>query len=64
MNKKYEDIDAEEDSELEHYVDELEEQSHREILPGRGEARSLRGTIESVYMQHRPLLWYMVSELR
>lgn len=61
MNKKYEDIDNEEATELENYADQLEEKFGRKLESGSGQASSLRGTLESVYMQHRPLVWYLVS---
>jgi hypothetical protein len=32
----------------------------RDIPPGRGEANSLRLTVDHFHPQHRPLIWYMV----
>lgn len=62
MNARYETIDEDEDAELEEYIDQLERSFGRRFENGRGSAKSLRGTLDAVPMQHRPLLWYGVSE--
>ena len=49
------------DEELEEYVDEMELRLGRKLELGRGDAKSLRLTLDSVNMLHRSLLWYMVS---
>ena len=60
MNKKYEDISEAEDAELDIYAHELEGKLSRRFPPGRGKACSLRGTLDDVPMQHRPLAWYFI----
>ena len=50
-----------EDEELEEYVDKMEVILGRKLQPGRGNALSLRLTIDKVKMLHRSLLWYLVS---
>jgi hypothetical protein len=60
MNKPYEHASEDELAELETYVDQLEEQLGVDLPPGRGSSQSLRGTLDSVPMQHRPLIWYLV----
>lgn len=54
---------AEEDKELEDYVDGVQTLLGRTIEPGRGPAKSLRLTVDEVKMLHRPVLWYMVRSL-
>jgi hypothetical protein len=51
----------EDEEELEEYVQLTEERLDRKVEPGRGNAKSLRLTIDAVGMTHRPLLWYAVS---
>ena len=60
LNKRLEDIDIHESSELEDYA--LRTQTHQETdyPSGVGAVSSLRGTLDPVPMQHRPLLWYAV----
>ncbi len=49
------------DEELEEYVDKIESRLGRNFDPGRGNAKSLRLTMDTVNMLHRSLLWYLVS---
>jgi hypothetical protein len=60
LNKRYEDVDHEEDIELDLYTNELEQKLDRSFDPGRGKAKSLRTTLDPVPMQHRPLVWYLI----
>ena len=60
MNKDYESVSGEDDLELDGYIDDLEAKFGRRVQPGRGSVRSLRGTLDPVPMQHRPIIWYMV----
>lgn len=48
------------DEELEEYTAEMEKILGRDLLPGRGNATSLRLTLDRVNMLHRSLLWYLV----
>lgn len=50
-----------EDEELDEYVGEMEKLLGRRIEPGRGNAKCLRLTLETVDMLHRSLTWYLVS---
>ncbi|KAG8528578.1 uncharacterized protein KY384_006265 [Bacidia gigantensis] len=54
---------AEDDRELDGYVDGLEQRLGWELAPGRGSATSLRLTVDSVNMLHRSLLWYLIVAL-
>ncbi|KAL5433986.1 hypothetical protein PMIN06_007594 [Paraphaeosphaeria minitans] len=54
---------AEEERELEDYVDGVQTLLGRRIEPGRGPAKSLRLTVDEVKMLHRPVLWYMIVML-
>lgn len=49
---------AEDEEELEEYVDSMEGLLGRSLEPGRGSATSLRLTVDSVDMLHRSLTWY------
>lgn len=49
------------DEELEEYADKMEALLGRKLPPGRGNAISLRLTMDKVKMLHRSLLWYLVS---
>ena len=49
------------DDELEEYAIETEKALGRSLPPGKGNATSLRLTLDKVKMLHRPLLWYLVS---
>lgn len=60
LNKRYSEVSRDEESELDSYVDQLEEKLDQPFKPGRGPAKSLRTTFDPVPMQHRPLLWYFV----
>lgn len=53
-----------EDEELEEYADKMESLLGRKLQPGRGNAISLRLTVDRVKMLHRSLLWYLVSSRR
>lgn len=64
MNESHLKISDHEDAELEHYIDQLEISFGRNFEEGKGRAKSLRGTFDPVPMQHRPLLWYGVSQRR
>lgn len=50
-----------EDEELEEYADKMESLLGRKLQPGRGQAISLRLTVDRVKMLHRSILWYLVS---
>jgi len=63
LNVKYEDVEKEDTAELEYYADHIEDKLQTKLESGRGQAECLRGTLDAVSMQHRPLLWYMVSRL-
>lgn len=52
---------AEEERELEEYVDGVQTLLGRTIPPGKGPAKSLRLTVDEVKMLHRPFVWYLVS---
>ena len=52
------------EEELDGYADRTEELLGRKLAPGRGSAVALRVTIDPVNMQHRPLVWYMVSRMQ
>lgn len=52
---------ADEEEELNEYVDGIQTLLGRPVEPGRGKATSLRLTVDEVKMLHRPLLWYMVG---
>ncbi|KAH7248277.1 hypothetical protein B0J15DRAFT_400974 [Fusarium solani] len=47
------------DEELEEYVGEMEKLLGRKLEPGRGNAQSLRLTLDKVEMLHRSLTWYL-----
>lgn len=49
------------DDELEEYATEMEKALGKSLPPGRGNATSLRLTLDRVKTLHRPLLWYLVS---
>lgn len=51
---------AEEEKELDEYVDGVQTLLGRSIAPGRGPAKCLRLTVDEVRMLHRPLVWYLV----
>ncbi|KAF1969972.1 hypothetical protein BU23DRAFT_571041 [Bimuria novae-zelandiae CBS 107.79] len=51
---------AEEERELEEYVDGVQTMLGRQLLPGKGPAKSLRLTVDEVKMLHRPFLWYLI----
>lgn len=64
MNDQLENVSNEEDAELDGYIADLENKFDRSFENGIGAAFPLRGTIDTVHMQHRPLLWYGVSCFR
>ena len=51
----------EDEEELEHYADSIEELLGGVLEPGRGLARPIRLTLDKVNMMHRSLIWYCVS---
>lgn len=51
--------DADEEEELDEYVDQLDKRFDRRIEPGRGSATCLRLTLDTVDMLHRSLTWYV-----
>lgn len=51
---------AEEERELDEYVDGVQTLLGRRIEPGKGPAKSLRLTVDEVKMLHRPVIWYLV----
>jgi pimeloyl-ACP methyl ester carboxylesterase len=53
----------EEEEELDSYVDAIETLLGRKLEPGLGSAKSMRLTVDSVNMSHRPVLWYMTVML-
>lgn len=61
LNKDYENVDEDERAELDQDVDLLEDRLDEPLEQGWGKARSLRVTLDATSMQHRPLLWYLVS---
>lgn len=61
LNKK--DHGPEDDDELEAYVDATELRLGRKLDAGRGDALSLRVTIDRFRSLHRSLLWYFVSHI-
>ncbi|KAI9776636.1 MAG: hypothetical protein M1839_009442 [Geoglossum umbratile] len=50
---------GEEEEELEEYVGEMEKHLQRKVEEGRGNAKSLRLTLDRVDMLHRSLTWYL-----
>lgn len=59
LSKK--DHGPEDDDELEEYIDKTELRLGRKLEPGRGNAVSLRVTLDRFQSLHRSLLWYFVS---
>lgn len=59
LNKK--DHGPEDDDELEEYADETELRLGRKLEAGRGDAVSLRVSLDRFQSLHRSLLWYCVS---
>ena len=51
---------SENEDEVEGYVNGMEKLLGRDILPGKGGAKSLRLTVDKVDCLHRSLLWYFV----
>ncbi|KFA70719.1 hypothetical protein S40288_07597 [Stachybotrys chartarum IBT 40288] len=47
------------DDEVEEYVGEMERLLGRKFMPGRGDAKCLRLTLDKVEMSHRSLIWYL-----
>ena len=62
MDEKLEDTNEAEAAELDVFIEQLESRLGRELEDGRGKASSLKVTLDKVPMQHRPLIWYAVSE--
>ena len=60
LNKK--DHGPEDHDELKEYVDEIELRLGRKLELGRGNAVSLRVTVDHFQSLHRSLLWYFVSQ--
>ena len=61
LNKHYEDVDDEDVAELDSVADMLEQKLGRKFEDGWGKAECLRTTFDAVPVQHRPLIWYLVS---
>lgn len=61
LNKK--DHGPEDDDELDEYTNATELRLGRKLEAGRGEAVSLRVTIDQFQTLHRSLLWYFVSHI-
>lgn len=61
LNKEYRNVTDAEDAELEQYVDLFEQKSDCKLKKGTGFAHGLLGTLEGVHVQHRPLIYYVVS---
>lgn len=57
-------VDEAYDEELEEYAFQMEKLLGRRLVPGRGNARCLRLTLDKVEMLHRSLTWYLVSIAR
>jgi pimeloyl-ACP methyl ester carboxylesterase len=53
----------EEEEELDSFVDGIETLLGRKLELGKGSAKSMRLTVDSVNMSHRPVLWYMIVML-
>jgi hypothetical protein len=51
---------TEDEDEVEGYMNAMEKLLGRDILPGKGGAKSLRLTVDKVDCLHRSLLWYFV----
>ncbi|KAK3702119.1 hypothetical protein LTR37_015094 [Vermiconidia calcicola] len=60
MNKTYEHLEESELAELDNYTGLLEERLRVHFEEGWGTARPLRGTLDSVPIRHRPLVWYII----
>lgn len=54
---------GDDDEELEEYISISEKLLGRSIPPGRGKAKALRLTLDTVDMLHRSLVWYSVCSL-
>ena len=54
-------IEPKDEEELDGYADQLEVLLGRKLEPGKGNATSLRLTLDKVKMLHRSLWWYFVS---
>ncbi|KAL9608539.1 MAG: hypothetical protein Q9167_006632 [Letrouitia subvulpina] len=50
---------ADEDEELDEYLEEIEHLLGEELPPGRGQVQSLRITLDKFHTLHRPLIWYI-----
>lgn len=57
-------ISPEDEEELEDYADQTEALLGRKLEPGRGNATSLRVTIDAVKTLYRSLFWYLVSDVQ
>ena len=61
MDQTYRDSTGPEFAELDSYVDQLEGRLGQSFDGGWGKAQCLKLTLDTVPMQHRPLIWYAVS---
>lgn len=55
-----EQVSSDECEEVDEYIERIEERLGRALLPGRGDAKSLRTTYDPVRCSYRPLLWNLV----
>lgn len=61
FNERANQLNDDELVEVNGYVDELEERFEKKLQTKNGKTRPLRTTFDPVPMQHRPLIWYLVS---
>lgn len=64
MNEHAEKLTSDESNEIDDYVAQLERKLGRPFKSSGRTTKSLRTTFDSVPMQHRPLIWYLVGEHR
>lgn len=56
-------VTEEDEREVEDYLTMIESRLGRAFLPGKGDAMSLRTTLDTVHCTHRSLFWYLVSHI-
>jgi hypothetical protein len=61
LSKRCNELSSDENEELGEYIGLYESTSGRKLEDGWGSAKCIRGTFDRVPMQHRPLIWYLVS---